>query len=70
MALIQSRSRQVIVDWAYSNGIIIRRFKSGGYLAFFNERIYRKQVENKFAILDLSLIHIFSCDVVPTTLIP
>lgn len=52
MALIQSRSRQVIVDWAYSNGIIIRRFKSGGYLAFFNERIYRKQVENKFAILD------------------
>lgn len=52
MALIQSRSRQVIVDWAYSNGIIIRRFKSGGYLAFFNERIYRKQVENKFAILE------------------
>lgn len=52
MALIQSRSRQVIVDWAYSNGIIIRRYKSGGYLAFFNERTYRKQVENKFAILD------------------
>lgn len=52
MALIQSKSRQVIVDWAYSNGIIIRRFKSGGYLAFFNERIYRKQVENKFAILN------------------
>lgn len=52
MALIQSRSRQIIVDWAYSNGIIIRRFKSGGYLAFFNERIYKKQVENKFAILD------------------
>jgi c-di-AMP phosphodiesterase-like protein len=52
MALIQSRSRQVIIDWAYSNGIIIRRFKSGGYLAFFNERTYRKQVENKFAILD------------------
>ncbi len=51
-ALIQSRSRQVIVDWAYSNGIIIRRYKSGGYLAFFNERIYKKQVENKFAILD------------------
>ena len=52
MALIQSRSRQVIVDWAYSNGIIIRRFKSGGYLIFLNERIYQKQVENKFAILD------------------
>ncbi|MCD7893975.1 MAG: DHH family phosphoesterase [Erysipelotrichaceae bacterium] len=51
-ALIQSKSRQVIVDWAYSNGIIIRRYKSGGYLAFFNERIYKKQVENKFAILD------------------
>ena len=52
MALIQSKSRQVIIDWAYSNGIIIRRFKSGGYLAFFNERTYRKQVENKFSILD------------------
>lgn len=52
MAMIQAKSRQVIVDWAYSNGIIIRRFKSGGYLAFFNERIYKKQVENKFAILD------------------
>ena len=52
-ALIQSKSRQTVVDWAYSNGIIIRRFKSGGYLAFFNERIYRKQVENKFAILDV-----------------
>lgn len=52
MALIQSKSRQIIVDWAYSNGIILKRFKSGGYLAFFNERIYRKQVENKFAILD------------------
>lgn len=51
-ALIQGKCRQVIVDWAYSNGIILRRFKSGGYLAFFNERIYRKQVENKFAILD------------------
>lgn len=53
MAMIQSQSRQVIIDWAYSNGIIIRRYKSGGYLAFFNERIYRKQVENKFAILDV-----------------
>lgn len=51
-ALIQSKTRQVIVDWAYSNGIILRRFKSGGFLAFFNERTYRKQVENKFAILD------------------
>lgn len=51
-ALIQGKSRQIIVDWAYANGIILRRFKSGGYLAFFNERIYRKQVENKFAILD------------------
>lgn len=52
MSMIQAKSRQVIVDWAYSNGIIIRQFKSGGYLAFFNERIYKKQVENKFAILD------------------
>lgn len=52
MALIQSKCRQILIDWAYSNGMIIRRFKSGGYLVFFNERIYKKQVENKFAILD------------------
>lgn len=51
-ALIQSKTRQVIVDWAYSNGIILRRYKSGGYIAFFNERIYRKQVDGKFSVLD------------------
>lgn len=51
-ALIQSKTRQVIVDWAYSNGIILRRYKSGGFIAFFNERTYRNQLDNKFAILD------------------
>lgn len=51
-ALIQAKTRQVIVDWAYTNGIVLRRFKSGGFIAFFNERTYRNQVENKFAILD------------------
>lgn len=51
-AQIQSTSRKVIVDWAYENGMIIRRFKSGGYMAFFNERIYKKLVEDKFSILD------------------
>lgn len=51
-ALIQSKTRQVIVDWAYSNGIVLRRIKSGSFIAIFNERTYRNQVENKFAILE------------------
>lgn len=51
-AQIQSICRKVIVDWAYNNGMIIRRYKSGSYMIFFNERIYKKLVENKFDILD------------------
>jgi len=51
-AQIQSVCRQVIVDWAYADGMILRSYRTGGYVAFFNERIYRKQLENKFAILD------------------
>ena len=33
-------------------GLLLDVLNQVGYLAFFNERIYRKQVENKFAILD------------------
>lgn len=51
-AQIQSICRKVIVDWAYNNGMIIRRYKTGSYMIFFNERIYKKLVENKFDILD------------------
>ena len=51
-AKVQSVARQTIIDWAVENGMIIRRYKTGGYVAVFNERIYRKQVENKFGILD------------------
>ncbi len=51
-AEIQSVCRKVIVDWAYNNGMIIRRYKSGSYIVFFNERTYKKLVENKFDILD------------------
>lgn len=52
VAAIQSKTRQMILDWAKENGIIIRRYKSDGYIAIFNERIYHKQVEQKFMILD------------------
>lgn len=51
-AKVQSIARQTIIDWAVENGMIIRRYKTGGYVAVFNERIYRKQMENKFGILD------------------
>lgn len=52
-ASIQSTTRQTILDWAKENGIILKRYKSDGYIAIFNERIYRKQVELKFNILDI-----------------
>jgi len=42
----------MIFDWAKDNGIILKRYKEDGYLAIFNERIYRKQVEVHFSILD------------------
>lgn len=51
-AQIQSTMRQMILDWGKANGVILKRYKSDGYLAIFNERIYKKQVENKFNILD------------------
>ena len=52
-ASIQSTTRQTILDWAKENGIVLKRYKSDGYIAVFNERIYRKQVEQKFNILDI-----------------
>ena len=50
--MIETTSRQMIFDWAKDNGIILKRYKEDGYLAVFNERIYRKQVEVHFCILD------------------
>ena len=50
--MIETTSRQMIFDWAKDNGIILKRYKEDGYLAVFNERIYRKQVEVRFCILD------------------
>ena len=51
-ASIQSTTRQIILDWAKENGVVLKRYKSDGYIAIFNERTYRKQVEDKFGILD------------------
>ena len=53
VAAIQSTTRQMILDWSKENGIILRRYKSDGYIAIFNERTYHKQVELKFNILDI-----------------
>lgn len=52
-AYIQAVVRQTLFDWAKENGIILKKYKEDGYLAVFNERIYRKQVEDKFRILDV-----------------
>ena len=52
-ALIQTTVRQTLFDWAKNNDILLKKYKEDGYLAVFTERIYRKQVEDKFKILDL-----------------
>lgn len=52
-ALVQSTARQTIIDWANDSGIILKRYRSDAYIGIFNERIYRKQVESKFNILDI-----------------
>lgn len=49
---IQNLCRSTITDWAYKNGMIIRRYQTGKYIVFFNERIYKKLIESKFSILD------------------
>ncbi len=49
---LQSKSSKIISEWANENGIILKRYKNGGYIALFNERVYRKQIENKFSLLD------------------
>lgn len=52
-ASIQSVSRQTMLDWAKENGVVLKRYKSDSYIAIFNERTYRKQVEDKFVLLDI-----------------
>ncbi len=52
IASIQTVTRQTLLDWAKNNGIVLRRYRSDSYLAIFNERIYHKQVQQKFSILD------------------
>lgn len=66
VASIQSTTRQLILDWAKENGIILRRYKSDGYIAVFNERIYHKQVESRFNILDTFKIQVESLGEVMT----
>ena len=52
VASIQSIGRQVILDWAGQNGIVLRRYKSDSYIAIFNEGIYNKQAELRFELLN------------------
>ncbi len=53
MAMIQSAVRNDISKWASDYGIVLRRFKSDGYILVFNEQIYDSLVHNKFDILEL-----------------
>ncbi|MDD8049528.1 MAG: DHH family phosphoesterase [Thomasclavelia sp.] len=49
---IQTTAVKIITDWAKTNGIILKKYKADAYIAVFNERIYTKQVNGKFSILD------------------
>lgn len=52
VASIQTKTRQTLLDWAFENGIVLRRYKSDCYIAIFNERIYYKLAEQQFPILN------------------
>lgn len=52
VAIIQSTVRNCITKWATSYGIVSRRFKSDGYILFFDERTFHALVHDKFNILN------------------
>lgn len=50
--MLQSRLREMIVDWADANDIALKQYKEDTYFGFFNERIYNKMISDKFKIID------------------
>lgn len=52
VAMIQATIRNTISKWASDYGIVLRRFKSDGYILIFSEQIYVSLVRNKFDILE------------------
>lgn len=53
VAIIQSTIRNNITKWASDYGIVIRRFKSDGYVLMFDEITYHALVNDKFNILNI-----------------
>ena len=53
VALIQSTVRNNITKWASDYGIVLRRFKSDGYVLIFDEATYHALVNDKFNILNV-----------------
>ncbi len=52
VARIQSTMRNDVSVWASEYGIVIRRFRSDGYIFVCNERIYQKLADDRFSILN------------------
>lgn len=52
VALIQSTIRNFIVKWANDYNIVLKRYKSDGYILLFNEQIYKALVQDKFNLLE------------------
>ncbi len=53
VSLIQSTIRNNISHWATEYGIVIRRFRSDGYVLLFDENTYFNLVASKFNILNI-----------------
>lgn len=51
IALIDSKIRQPVVDWAKKHGMFLRRIKADRFLVVLNERIYKLIMSNRFDIL-------------------
>ena len=52
VSIIQSTIRNSISNWACDYGIVLRRYKSDGYILIFDEDIYNSLIRDKFNILE------------------
>lgn len=48
---VETILRDIVISWAKNNGISIKRYKNNMFLLIFNDRTYRKLVEEKFNVL-------------------
>ncbi|TFG83495.1 MAG: DHH family phosphoesterase, partial [Erysipelotrichales bacterium] len=52
IAIIDSRLRQPMVEWAKNKGMFVKRIKSDRYLLVLNEKIFAELMNDRFSILN------------------